>query len=84
MKNNFINVTNMLKVFDYFVYKKLRYSDQLLLESGNSIWSTEAAEWLRGNNVTIHTNYHYADDSDVIIFEFETEEEATMFALRFA
>jgi hypothetical protein len=74
----------MSKVFDYFGYKKLRYSDQLLSESGNSIWTAEAAEWLRSNNVTMHTNYQGTNDSDVIIFEFETEEEATMFALEFA
>jgi hypothetical protein len=74
MKNNLINVTNMSKVFDYFGYKKLRNNDQLLLESGNSMWTAEAVEWLRNNNVTMHTNYQCANDSDIIIFEFETEE----------
>jgi hypothetical protein len=74
----------MSKVFNYYRYKKLRYSDQLILEADNSIWSAEAAEWLRNNNVSIHTNYQCDSDSNIIIFEFETEEEATMFALKFA
>lgn len=84
MKNNLINVTNMLKVVRSTEYAKLFYSDQLTLEYGNSLWTDETVEWLRNNNVTIHAIPEENHLINNIVFEFETEEEATMFALEFA
>lgn len=83
MNTKCINVINMSKVVRSNEYAKLFYSDQLTLQHGNSFWTDETVEWLRNNNVTIHSipkPNHLIKD---IVFEFETEEEATMFVLKF-
>lgn len=84
MNRKCVNVTNMLKVVRSTEYAKLFYSDQLTLQDGLSLWTDETVEWLRNNNVAIHAIPEENHLINNIVFEFETEEEATMFALKFA